>query len=71
MIFDPKLSLVGDYSEITVLSIVVVFENDLVIPVRKGWLHHRGSQRRHCLGSQALNGVAAIARNDKRCLPII
>ena len=49
MIFDPKLLLVGDYSQITVLTVVVIFENDLVVPVRKRRLNHRGSQGRHCL----------------------
>ena len=71
MIFDAQLPLVGDYSQITVISIVVIFENDLVIPIRKRCLNHRGSQGRHSLRSQALKGVTAIARNHKGCLPII
>ena len=71
MIFDPKLLLVGDYSQITVLTVVVIFENDLVVPVRKRCLNHRGSQGRHSLRSEALDGMAAIACNDKGCLPII
>ena len=71
MIFDPKLLLVGDYSQITVVTVVVIFEDDLIVPVRKRCLNDRGPQGRHCFRSQALEGMAAIARNDKGCLPII
>ena len=64
MILEPQLFRVDDYSQITELGIVVIFENDLVLSVRKRWQYSRGPRRRTAVARKGPNGVATISGNQ-------
>jgi hypothetical protein len=71
MILEPQLFRVDDYSQITELGIVVIFENDLVLSVRKRWQYSRGPQRRTAVASKGPNRVATISGNNIRGLSMV
>src|SRR5258708_21835170 len=64
MILEPQLFRVDDYSQITELGIVVIFENDLVLSVRKRWQYSRGPRRRTAVARNGPNSVGTISVNQ-------
>jgi len=63
MILEPQLFRVDDYSQIAKLGIVVIFENDLVLAVRKRW-QKQGFATPDYVARKGPNRVATISGND-------
>lgn len=70
MVLDTELLGIGNETRITEILIVVVFEHHRVAGVRQRGLRHGGTQRRTAFVSQRIYGMAAIADNEKRSLPL-